>query len=587
MTITENIIEKVRLSNNIESVLREYLPDLKKVGRNWKSRCPFHYEKTPSFVVSSEKGIFKCFGCNTAGDVFKFLMLVENISWIEAVKKLAERASIEIPKINQDTVKTSEKVRLFNILEDSAEFYHKHLLESTIAKKARDYLEKRGINIESVNKFKIGFAPKRELLQFALKKNYAVNELSKAGLVKEMKDGSFFEYMSERIVFPIFDVQGRVVAFGGRIIEEGDLKYLNTPESLVYSKSLNLFGLFQTLSELRKERKIIVLEGYMDVVILQQFGVTGAVAILGTAFSKNHAKLISRYSDVVTLLFDSDVAGENATQRAVEILVNESGVECTVSSLPKNKDADEYINQYGKNRFLKLLEESSRSNMGFMIDRVYGKLVSNRKGSCPEIKAKAVDVLLEFVATCSNFIVQREWIKNVAQCINVDEHAVWEEFKKKTDLKYKTYLRNTDVATQNIAVSNKIVAMSLEENLLSFVLNNRNYIEKIDSVFFKSLRCRKTFDLVALGLNDVEVLNKLSKADESWFLELVLNEVEYGNVEEAFNIIVRDIELSKLKENRNKLEKEIILMCDGKILRDEKIFEEYKKLTAFLKGSGK
>jgi DNA primase len=587
--ISEGIIEKIRLSVDIECALREYLPDLKRVGRNWKSRCPFHHEKTPSFVVSPEKGIFKCFGCDVAGDVFKFLMLIENISWIEAVKKLAKKTGIEIPEVSRDVVKISEKNRLFDILEDSATLYHRHLLESRDAKKARDYLERRGVNIGTINKFKIGFAPKKKILQLALEKGYTINELLKAGLIKKMEDGNPLEYMSERIVFPIFDVQGRVVAFGGRNIEGQTPKYLNTPETLIYSKSSNLFGLFQTLPELRKERKTIVLEGYVDVVILQQFEVIGAVAVLGTAFSKNHAKLIARYSDVVTLLFDSDVAGRNAAQRALEILVNESGLECTVSSLPENTDADEYLNRYGKSKFLKLLEESSRSTMDFMIDRVYGSLLLDRKGNSPEMKAKAIDVLLEFVVSCSNFVIQGEWIKSIAQRVNVDEGAVWKELKKKGTLKqHITHLHNARVVTvQNVAVSNKIVSMSLEESLLSFVLNNKKYIREIDSIFFKDLRCRKIFELIASGLSDVEVLNKLSKVDESWFSELVLNEVEYGNVDEAFNTIVRDIELCKLKENRKKLEKEILLMDEGKIVRDEKVYEEYKKLTTFLKGSVK
>jgi DNA primase len=588
MTISESVIEKIKLSINIESALKEYLPNLKRVGRNWKSRCPFHYEKTPSFVVSSEKGIFKCFGCNIAGDVFKFLMLIENISWVEAVKKLAKKAGIEIPEVNQYAIKISEKDRVFDILENSAEFYHKHLLESRDAKNARDYLERRGINIETINKFKIGFAPKEKKLQLVLKKNYSVSELLKAGLIKKMKDGNSFEYMSERIVFPIFDVQGRIVAFGGRNIEGQDPKYLNTPETLVYSKSSNLFGLFQALPKLRKERKTIVLEGYVDVIILQQFGVVGAVAVLGTAFSKNHAKLVVRYSDVVTLLFDSDAAGRNAAQRALEILINDSGLECTVSSLPENTDADEYINQYGKNRFLKLLEESSMSAIDFMIDRVCGNLLLNKKESSPEIKAKAVDTLLEFIVNCPNFVIQGEWVKNVAQRVNVDEEAVWKEFKKKGTSKRETYLDNARVATvRNVAVNNKIVSMSLEEILLNFILNNRRYIEKIDSVFFRDLRCKKIFELVASGLSDTEVLNKLSEVDESWLLELLLNDIEYDNVEEAFNIIVRDVELYKLKANRKKLEKEILLMDEGKIVRDEKVFEEYKKLTTFLKGSVK
>ncbi|MDR3275320.1 MAG: DNA primase [Endomicrobium sp.] len=584
MTISEDIIERIRLSNDIESIVKEYLPDLKRTGRNWKSCCPFHNEKTPSFIVSPEKGIFRCFGCNIAGDVFKFVMLIDNMSWIEAVKKLAKKANIEIQETKQDIIKTSEKSKLFDVLEGSATFYHRCLLESASAKKAREYFEKRGINRETVNKFKLGFAPKGQLLQSALKKGCGSEDLLKAGLIKKTDKGTLFEYMSERIVFPIFDVQGRVVAFGGRSITNQDPKYLNTPETITYSKSSNLYGLFQTLPELRKERKIIILEGYMDVVIPQQSGIVGAVATLGTAFTQNHAKLVSRYSEIVILLFDSDNAGRAATQKALEILL-ENGIECKVSALPEGIDADEYTIQYGKENFLKLIEDSSKNAIDFMIARVYDGSFSGSKNNSPEIKAKAVLNLLDFVARSSNSIVQRECIKNIAQHINVNEEDVWKEFKKKQQLKFKRVL--PDAKSSASFFINKKISMSLEENLLNLILGDRNYIEKIDSDYFEDSRCKKVFELVALGLSDVEILNTLSNEDKSWFSELVLNAVEYSNIEEAFIIILKDIESCGLKNKRQKLEKEILLMSEGKKEKDEKILDEYKKLTALLKGSRK
>ncbi|GHT33513.1 DNA primase [Endomicrobiia bacterium] len=586
MAISEDAIEKVRLSSNIEFVIREYLPDLKRAGRNWKACCPFHNEKTPSFVVSPEKGIFRCFGCNVAGDVFKFVMLADNISWIESVKKLAKKANIEIQETEQDTVKTSEKAKLFDILESSAVFYHKYLTESASANKAREYLEQRGITCETLNKFKIGFAPYGQLMQSALKKGYAVEDLLKAGLITKVAGGNFFEYMSRRVVFPIFDVQGRIVAFGGRTITNQDPKYLNTPETIVYSKSSNLYGLFQTLPELRKERKVIVLEGYMDVVIPQQFGITGAIASLGTAFTQNHAKLISRYSDSVTLLFDSDNAGRTATQRALEILI-ENGMESKVSALPENVDADEYLRRYGKEKFLKLLESSSQNAIDFMIARVYGLLSLEGKKNSPEAKARAISNLLDFVSRSSNVIIQREWIKNISQYVNVDEESVWKEFKKRQKLKLQGYQSNNLRSLTPYAIKNKKVSMSLDENLLSLVLSDRDYIKKVSSNYFKDARCEKVFDLLESGLSDAEILNALSQEDGNWFSELTLNAIEYNNIEEAFKIILRDIEFDILKKRRQQLEKEILLMSEGRKEKNTEVFDEYKKLTALVKGSGK
>ncbi|MDR3071126.1 MAG: DNA primase [Endomicrobium sp.] len=586
MAISEDVIEKIRLSINIESIVREYLPDLKRAGRNWKAHCPFHNEKTPSFVVSSEKGIFRCFGCNVAGDVFKFLMLADNVSWIEAVRKLAKKANIEISETRQDIVKISEKAKLFKVLESSATFYHRYLCESSNAKKAREYLKKRGITCETINKFKLGFAPRGQILRLALKKGYVASDLLKAGMITKTERGGFFEYMSERIVFPIFDVQGRIVAFGGRVVTNQEPKYLNTPETIIYSKSSNLYGLFQALPELRKRRKIIVLEGYVDVVVTQQFGISGTVSILGTAFTQNHAKLISRYSDSVTLLLDSDNAGRTATQRALEILV-ESGTESKVSVLPENVDADEYVNLHGKRKFLELLKDSAKTTIDFMIARMYGELSLNGKGSSSEIKARAISNLLDFVSKSSNVIIQREWIRTIAQYVNVHEESVWKEFEKRQKVKFIGY-RSDSVKNLTLnLIKNKKTLMSLEENLLNLILNNRCYVQKIPIDCFNDARCRKIFDLVVSNLSDVEILNMLPQEDKIWFSELTLNAIKYGDTQEAFDTILKDIKIDSIKKRRQQLKKEIALATNGTKEENKKLFEEYKNLTILLKGSGK
>lgn len=323
----------------------------------------------------------------------------------------------------------------------------------------------------------------------------------------------------------------------------------------------------------------------------QQFGITGAVATLGTAFTQNHAKLVSRYSDSVTLLFDSDNAGRTAAQRSLEILVGDGtlkptkeililkilagdGIECRVSALPEHVDADEYLNQYGKESFLKLLEDSSKSAIDFMIERVLGGLSSDGRKNSPEIKAKVVSALLDFVARSTNSIIQREWIRNIAQHVGVNEEAVWGEFKKKRQLPVKVK-------------KDKKVLMSLEENLLNLILNNRDYIEKTDSSCFEDARCRKIFELTVSGLDTVGILNTLSEEDKNWFSELILNTIEYSDVGEAFGIILKDIDTGRLERKRQRLEKEVLLMSEGKKEKDEKMFDEYKKLIALLKGSGK
>lgn len=584
MSITQDTIEKVRLLNNIESVVRDYLPDLKRAGRNWKACCPFHNEKTPSFIVSPEKGIFRCFGCNKAGDVFKFVMLIDSISWIESVNKLAQRAGITIQETKQNVIKASEKSKIFDILEFAALFYHKYLVEGSDIYNVKKYLDKRGVSKSTVDKFNIGFAPKGQLLQEVLKKGYSEQDLIKAGLItriEKIDKSSLFEYMSGRIVFPIYDVQGRVVAFGGRSLGSHEPKYLNTPETIVYSKSSNLYGLYQTLSGIRKKRKIIVLEGYMDVVIPYQFGISGAVATLGTAFTQNHAHLVKRYSDDVTLLFDSDSAGRAAAQRALEVLT-ENSIEAEVSFLPEHVDADEYLNQYGKEKFLELLSSTSVSAIDFMIDRIVNSIVTPQKFNSPAGKAMAVSLLLDFISKSSNTIIQREWVKKIAQNINTDEEAVWMEFKKKETSKSK----NCFSCDKNKIVESKKVIISCEDNLINLILNNRSYIDKVDKNFFQDARCQKIYNLLNEGLNEAEILNRLSSEEALWFSELVLNSIHYNDTDEAFLTILKDMEQERHKKRRCELEKQILLMTEGKKEKDIALFDEYKELTTLLKGSG-
>lgn len=582
MSISDQVIEQVRTSSDIVSIVRDYVPDLKKAGRNWKCCCPFHSEKTPSFVVSPEKGIFRCFGCGAAGDVFKFVMLIENISWIEAVKKLAQKSGITITETANEKISVSEKTKLFEILETAAKFYNRCFLESSAASYARAYAKQRGITAESVKKFLIGYAPKGKILESAQKKGYAYEVLAKAGVVTKTDSGTVFEYMSERLVFPIFDVQGRIVAFGGRTLTDGKVKYLNTPETIVYSKSSNLYGLFQALPDIRKDKSIVVVEGYMDVVLSQQYGVSGAVAPLGTSFTQQQAKLIDRYSENTVLLFDSDDAGRNATQRALEICA-ENDIAVKTSSLPEGVDSDEYLLANGRDSFYKLLEKNAKTPIKFMIDREEKK--SDVKTS--HGKASAVSALLDFVAKNKNNVIQRDYINNIAQSFNLDEEIVWQEFKRKT-------LGNSYSVKENLfdKIKDDKKRYSLEEQLIRFLLDikNRQYVFKIKSDFFTLSNCMEIHNIL-LNKKDITVAGILSKLDSKkaeWFSKLAMEGVaEDQSSEECFNILCNDIEIRRLNKRRKTLEKEVLLMMEGKVAADPAKIKEYGLLTAQIKGSGK
>lgn len=415
MAIMQSTIEQIRISSDIVSIAREYMPDLKRAGRNWQACCPFHNEKTPSFIVSPEKGIFKCFGCSAAGDVFKFVMLMENISWIEAVKKLAGKAGIAIKEDNAPSIKTSEKAKLYALLESTARFYHRCLLESSIAAPVREYLEKRGLTSATTKKFMIGYAPKGQLIQAAAKKGYGADILIKAGILAK---ATKFEYMSGRIVFPIVDVQGRVVAFGGRTITDQQPKYLNTPETEIYSKSSNLYGLFSTLSHLRQDRKIIIAEGYMDVVMPAQYAIPGVVATLGTALTPNHIKLIRRYADIVYLMFDADQAGREATMKALALL-NAAGVECRCLDLPAGIDFDELLLKGGLAAF-EDLKKAARRPIEWVIDHIAGDY---KELSAAE-KSKKVLNIMAFIKAQPLYLLREEMIRYMGESLEIDDKVL-------------------------------------------------------------------------------------------------------------------------------------------------------------------
>ena len=591
MSIPDQVIEQIRTASDIVSVIGDYVPDLKKAGRNFKCCCPFHTEKTPSFIVSPEKGIFRCFGCGVAGDVFKFIMLIENISWIESVKKLAEKNGITIQETFNEKYSVSEKTKIFELLEMTAKFYNRCLLETKAASFARDYVKKRGMTDETIKKFMIGYAPKGKLLESAKKKGYAYDILSKAGLFTKTDYGTAFEYMSERLVFPILDIQGRVVAFGGRTLADSKAKYLNTPETMVYSKSSNLYGLYQTLPDLRKSKSIIVVEGYMDVVLSQQYGVSGTVAPLGTAFTQQQAKLINRYAEDVTLLFDPDDAGRTATQRALEICA-ECNVPAKTSSLPEGVDPDEYLLENGKENFYALLNKNSKTAIEFVVDRV----LLNVNTNSAQGKAKAVVSLLDFVEKNKNIIVQREYIKFIAQKLDIEEDVIWQEFKRKTVFK-------TNIKEENFVEKNSIKQKtSLEEKLIKFLLEtgNRQYIKKLKENFFTDSNCITIYNMLLENENisTAQILSKMNdKRQEQWFSKIaIVNEqtkAEDGKIEdsielyETFNILCRDIEIERLNKERKLLEKEVLLMTEGKIPSDKKKIDRYIQLTTQIKGSGK
>ncbi len=356
MAIPEDIINEIKMRNDIETVMAPYV-NLKRRGKNLVGLCPFHNEKTPSFTVYPENGSFYCFGCGVGGDVFSFVRQIENLDYIDAVKLLAERSGVTLPQDGYDDSMQKLKNTVYEINREAARFYHTYLM-SAEGKWALDYLIGRGLSLSTIKHFGLGAAPDNwdSLIKYLKGLGYSIPDMLQANVIAKSQRGSYYDRFRKRVMFPIINIRGKIIGFSGRAMPGEDKmggKYVNTSDTPVYKKSENLFGM--NFAKNYCDERIILVEGNMDVISLHQAGFENAVAALGTSFTEEQAKLLSRYTKEIVLLMDSDPAGQKAARRAGQILQN-TGLEIRVLLLPDGKDPDEYIKKNGPERFKALLK---------------------------------------------------------------------------------------------------------------------------------------------------------------------------------------------------------------------------------------
>ena len=402
MAFPPSFLDELIARNPIEDVVGQYV-SLKRSGSNMFGLCPFHGEKTASFSVSPDKGIYYCFGCHKGGGAVNFMMEVEGLSYPDAVRALAKRAGMQVPEDEQYQSRYRQQERLWALHKEAARFFHSQLY-APIGKAALDYAFGRGMTKGILTTFGVGYAPDSwdSLVKAMLAKGYTEEELKESGLVTvSQKHGRIFDRFRDRLMFPIIDVRGNVIAFGGRIIKKDSdaAKYLNSPETLIFNKRKNLFGL--NLAKKTKQGFLILVEGNIDVVALHQYGFDNAIASLGTSLTEEQAALMTRYADQVVLIYDGDKAGQNATQRAIPIL-EKAGLQVKVLQIKDAKDPDEFLRKFGADRFKLLLEESS--------NRVEYQLAAIRR----KYDLREDDQRVKFIAEVADFLstlgsaVQRE-----------------------------------------------------------------------------------------------------------------------------------------------------------------------------------
>lgn len=446
MRYPREVIDEVRLQNDIVEVISQYVP-LKQKGNSYFGLCPFHNEKTASFSVNSEKQFYYCFGCGAAGNVFSFLMEMENMDFPEAMKKLAERAHITLPEPERSAqviAAEQTKQRLFDIHKAAGRFFYECLQEEQ-GKSARAYLTKRQMDPRIARKFGIGYSPDSydALFKHLKEKGFTVSDILKSGLVLENKDGKgYHDRFRGRLMFPIFDVQGRVVGFGGRILAKGEPKYLNSPETILFSKSRNLYGL--NFAKAAKKRELILVEGYMDMLSIYQAGFHNVVASLGTAFNQEHARTLKRFADDVILLYDSDEAGTNAALRAIPVLVK-NGFRVKVTQVPDGKDPDEFIKAKGAAEFSKLLINAVHY-ISFEIACIQRKY--NLKN--PEHRVRFATEAAETLAKLDSEIERNVYLGEVSRVTGVEEEAIRKEIQKLMRKEDEAFQKEAEKRQQNL-----------------------------------------------------------------------------------------------------------------------------------------
>ena len=428
----DEFVEKVSERTDIYSVVSQYVTLTQKSGRYW-GNCPFHNEKTASFSVSPDKGLFYCFGCGAGGNVFKFLSLIENITYFEAVKLQAQRLGIDLPRKKsspeQERRRREEKI-LLKINELAQDFYHDCLIKTARGEVGRKYLAARGITPETIETFRLGLAPEEwdSLLRKLTRQGYTAQQLESVGLIVKRKNFTgYYDRFRERVMIPIADVFGHVVGFGGRVLTAANdetPKYLNTPETQLFNKRNLLFGLDKSNRAISSAGLAVVVEGYMDAISLFSAGIKNVVATLGTAFTPEHVKLILRYARKIIFCYDSDEAGQRATIRALPI-VQQAGAEVFVIKIPDGKDPDEFVRKHGKEAFEELIK-----NAATLIDYRMNYVLANTEHSTTQGKHRVLQEILPVIVNISNSVTSEEYLKKIAVELVLDERIVKDEYHK-------------------------------------------------------------------------------------------------------------------------------------------------------------
>lgn len=563
---SDELIDEVKNNNDIVDVVSQYV-HLKRSGRNYFGLCPFHNEKSPSFAVSPDKQIFHCFGCGVGGNVIHFISKIEGINFRESIELLAERANITLPKLESiGDNKTQElKDKIYQINKNAAYFYHENLYKPT-AKTAQEYVKKRKLNNATLKEFLIGYSGNfNELYNFLKSKGFSDEAILASDLVNKNDRGQYIDRFRHRLMFPIQDVRGRIIAFGGRVLDDSKPKYINSPENLVYSKGRHLFGLYN--AKKHDTKKILIVEGYMDVISLHQRGITNVVASLGTAMTEAQGRLLRRSSEQIILGYDADGAGQEAIVRGLDILRN-LGCDVRVLQISGAKDPDEYVTKYGPERLKKCIDDAI-SLVEFKV-RVL-KRTLNLDNTADKIKF--LNEVAKILARVENSMEQEIYIEKISKDYDISKEALYSEIKKilypkntsskileKRNTQYNIVKKeDTKISEARLKRENTIIAMLLmsNANVYSKIKNkirpedfkyekNRKILEKVYAEYENGTT--EIYDVLSL-FEDEDIINHIT--------EIMAKDYGITDIDKGIDDILNTYERENLKEKRDEILKSL------------------------------
>ena len=564
---SEDLLEEIKNKNDIVDIISEYV-NLKRSGRSFFGLCPFHKEKSPSFAVSPDKQIFHCFGCNVGGDVIHFITKIENITYREAIELLASRANIDLPVLDnfEDDKLVKKKEIIYKINEETASFYHKNLYLPT-AKIAQEYVKKRRLDNKTLTKFLIGYSGRfDELYKYLKSKGFSNEEILLSDLVNKNQDGKYIDRFRNRLMFPILDIRNKVIAFGGRVLDDSKPKYINSRENIVYNKGRNLYAM--NIAKAEKPKTIIMVEGYMDAVSLHQRGINNVVASLGTALTEAQGRLLRRTCEKVIIGYDADGAGQAATLRGLEIL-NNLGCDIRILQIEGAKDPDEFVVKYGVERFLKYVDNA--------ISLVEFKVKMLKKELNLEIvndKIKFLNEIAKILSKVNNNMEREIYVEKISKEYSVSKEAIYAEINKimysnsKTEkqLQKKVTVLKEQKEEEDIEID--IKTQKMEQLIIYLLINHKNEAYPkfknfitIDLIKSKQNKAIITKLYEELEKGDINIENAINWfEDESivnYLSGIMASELEIKDINKSINDIILTYNKEKLISKRNEILKKL------------------------------